>query len=1554
MTFRNKFILALGLLFLILPTANSQELNSGRPAYPILFVHGLNSSADMWFDSGLLTHLVDRGYILGRGYKVNLDVFGELSKIRITDDWQFSNDGDIWTLNFESSVSTTSNSAAIYKQSQAIEHAIQQIKFHTGSQKVILVGHSMGGLAIAGYVIGNPYPNESFESFFYNNDVAKILTLGTPFGGAALANLRSYLPFESDAIRDLAKSSEIKGKNVFLDGGYETEVGSDFSFDVNVNSNPIPDEYRLTGINEFSVNDWPSEISYFWLIGNVDGLIGDFVVWTDDQSLDFGESKEIDAFHISSLGCSEAESFDAIIEGLDEADDHSKAYGIEFAKTFQGFITHQGDSDIREDSDYYKFVPNNNRIINIQVDKSPVDLYLNIYDTDGVTTLVSEYINSGSYVSFNHVLENANGENVYYLEITGDADSSFDGIGVGGKACDSNLESARQPYYFRIDEVEIEKPNLVNASVTPNGGSTTEIFTFEVDVDSPDEISPESVSLFFDGQEYVMQAESDDFSARVNYTTSLSNIQAGTYNYYYLAIFNGQEITLNSGTPLLISPSADGYDIALTGNSTFSPSLPDFGDNINVDAWINNAGVETYDEVEVTVRLINPNGTTEDTDVGIVSNVGPTVSKNISLNLQMPNSGPDGTYRIVYTANGGLDESIDNNVFTKSFYLGELLGTKHYRAKSDEIIYNQGDNFSINDHKFNIYSVSNGQVVFEYQGDYEDFYNGELAIYEDIDVAIHVQDAYSYLYNGNWVEQVILIPLESTTNAPTFPAENLYFTQGSTQSTIVQLPSGYNYEDYLIIDEDGYEDEIDSWIKDTNELSGNRLEIIWEIPSDEPLNRHRIYFQTEYSNQNNIYNKIYLNIVAPTPVVNDISKNEFSADDKIIITGSNFTSTTGKVKFEDLEGTINSWGNTEITVTVPEGVENGILLIQNANGISEGKSYQVISSTGDPIVQQRIPDQSMDATDTLFIAELSNTFSDPNNDDLVFSSESDSGIEVLANELSNGNLVLYADSSSGGMYSVIISATDADNVVVADTFSVNVQGIITIPDLTFPENNAVEIPLSFAFDWSSVDKANSYELHVSNSSTFDSLLFSEDGIFNTELSSENLDYENTYYWRVRAEFGGSFGEWSDTLSFTTEAEDILPIIVSLPDSLSGFAGDTLLVPVTIDNPSEQNYESFQFSIGYDAGAMKIFEIDTVETLSNKFFLESNLNREGEVLVNGATDTELNKSGTLINLNVELLQPSSPELMWNNFSFNEGFPVVNTLNSTILIHAPQDCGDVTDNGTVTNEDATFILRHVVELDNLSGEDSVRADVTGNGWISSYDASQVLRFVVGKEHIFNCGTHNAKVVYKPLTLNVDWFINEEKGRSDFEIPIFIEKSNLLEAVDIELELPTGISFQGISETPENWMITKNDNRGKVLLSMVGLNSPESEQVAVLKFAKTEEYQFGSISSKIRFNDNPFKEMSELNIAEKPTSFSLSQNYPNPFNPSTTITYSIPEQSDVQVIIYNMLGQKVSELVNSTHNVGTYSVVWNASNISSGLYMYRLKAGNTIITKSMMLIK
>ncbi|MGE5498492.1 MAG: carbohydrate-binding protein, partial [Syntrophothermus sp.] len=110
---------------------------------------------------------------------------------------------------------------------------------------------------------------------------------------------------------------------------------------------------------------------------------------------------------------------------------------------------------------------------------------------------------------------------------------------------------------------------------------------------------------------------------------------------------------------------------------------------------------------------------------------------------------------------------------------------------------------------------------------------------------------------------------------------------------------------------------------------------------------------------------------------------------------------------------------------------------------------------------------------------------------------------------------------------------------------------------------------------------------------------------------------------------------------------------------------------------------------------------------------------------------------------------------------------------------------------------------------------------------------------------------------------------------------------------------------------------------------------------------------------FNINWFEVTSITKVEDnitQPGAFSLSQNYPNPFNPVTTIIYSIPERSNVKLAVYDLLGRELAVLVNEGQSMGSYSVTFDAASygLSSGIYFYKLTAGDNTVTKKLTLMK
>ena len=99
---------------------------------------------------------------------------------------------------------------------------------------------------------------------------------------------------------------------------------------------------------------------------------------------------------------------------------------------------------------------------------------------------------------------------------------------------------------------------------------------------------------------------------------------------------------------------------------------------------------------------------------------------------------------------------------------------------------------------------------------------------------------------------------------------------------------------------------------------------------------------------------------------------------------------------------------------------------------------------------------------------------------------------------------------------------------------------------------------------------------------------------------------------------------------------------------------------------------------------------------------------------------------------------------------------------------------------------------------------------------------------------------------------------------------------------------------------------------------------------------------------------KVVSNETVGEIPSTLELDQNYPNPFNPTTNIRFGLPSSGLVNLTVYNMLGQKVAELVNDNKAAGWHTIAFDASKLSSGIYFYKIQSGNYVKTNKMLLVK
>lgn len=410
------------------------------------------------------------------------------------------------------------------------------------------------------------------------------------------------------------------------------------------------------------------------------------------------------------------------------------------------------------------------------------------------------------------------------------------------------------------------------------------------------------------------------------------------------------------------------------------------------------------------------------------------------------------------------------------------------------------------------------------------------------------------------------------------------------------------------------------------------------------------------------------------------------------------------------------------------------------------------------------------------------------------------------------------------------------------------------------------------------------------------------------------------------------------------------VILTL-DSFPGLIDEIFSVPVSITELGSDPVEAFEFTINYDPSIITVEIGDQTGFLAEDFQIVSNQVEPGKLVISAAATVGIVDLGELLNLTVTLVGGGISPFELTNIDINEEplKPVLSAVN--VLLRR---CGDVTGDKTVSALDATAVLRHTVFLSPeypLTGLDSTAADVTGNGDISAFDASKILQYEVGI--LEGLGCISLPIKKNPEVVQATWALQDKRGAIQ-EVKLDVASSDFeVFAMQLDLELSEGISFKSIKNLPKGWNTIQNVFEDRTLVSLYGVTPLENKKLD-LEFTSGTKGSLSSIEADLTLNESTFTGLDKLMVNDVPQEFDLQQNYPNPFNPSTQIKYSLAENGIVNLSIYNMLGQKVAELVNTNQDAGSYQVTWNAGSLSSGVYIYRLSTSGQSFTKRMMLIK
>lgn len=417
------------LLFTLLIAFSFSNAIAQKLPYPIIFIHGLNSD-DMTWDN--MKNSLVNNYNLTYGGRINfcLNQDGSNSTANLGSDIQLYTSstfttGDFYVINFDinnlgvlyptGTDDVLSNESAITKQGFALKTAIQLVLNQTNRDKVILFGHSMGGLCAREY-LQNP-SNWQPDGMHH---VAKLITTGTPhLGSNAIGGQIVGVDLRSDAMRDLKNTYDDSQLNsVYLFGGNELnsvmDDGSNNYYNIDVNCDGISSGGFVTGLN---YKPMYTNLDFACIIGTGALGLGDIAVTVDSANLNnIYSNLTTNIFTTAVLHNFLPDQLYPNMKGLDEPNEYNIAYSIGYNIPYFGFITEQSNlSPYTIDYDDYKFNVTSNSQINLVVNNAlPFPIYARIINSAFLQVGATLTINSG-----NQTLTQNLSSGQYYLEIYG-------------------------------------------------------------------------------------------------------------------------------------------------------------------------------------------------------------------------------------------------------------------------------------------------------------------------------------------------------------------------------------------------------------------------------------------------------------------------------------------------------------------------------------------------------------------------------------------------------------------------------------------------------------------------------------------------------------------------------------------------------------------------------------------------------------------------------------------------------------------------------------------------------------------------------------------------------------------------------------------------------------------------------------------------------------------------------------------------------------------------------------------------------------------------------
>ena len=400
---------------------------------------------------------------------------------------------------------------------------------------------------------------------------------------------------------------------------------------------------------------------------------------------------------------------------------------------------------------------------------------------------------------------------------------------------------------------------------------------------------------------------------------------------------------------------------------------------------------------------------------------------------------------------------------------------------------------------------------------------------------------------------------------------------------------------------------------------------------------------------------------------------------------------------------------------------------------------------------------------------------------------------------------------------------------------------------------------------------------------------------------------------------------------------------------------------------------FHFKLNYDESVLRIDSVDNKNTLAANFTIEVNKKGEGVLDVAGSGSEAVEENGRFLSLNVTSLQEGGAEIKWEEFQFNEGRPGVTTLAERVEVAAsaqvqlintargeakfsygdaqlasglaygegtsyvPVPAGNELPLGVTEAESGESLINRNVELEADSRHQFIAA--TSGGDLELLQVSRDPETLVAPDSVTAYAVHALGSLEEATELHLAQEYNQdaEPFKTFSDDLLFGNATETVRFKGGTYSLILGnqaryeFDFSGLSNQVFTFLLAAEEAGGSTPM----LYAIDSE---------------GNSYSPVRFTP-----LDQNRTSTTPGQFKVVGNYPNPFNPDTRITYQVAAEQRVKVTLYNALGQKVAVLQDRNVPAGRHSIRFTAgSDLASGVYLYRVQAGEKSEIRKMTLLK